>query len=251
MPAKHPTCASCPAFAKSAFHTLSPAGLEKLAAHKKSRQCARGTHFNIQDEPVDAVYCLAEGNAKVTRTGAQNKQSIVRIASPGELLGYRCVFSEKTFRATGTALEATTACTIDKDFLLALMEKEPALNREILERMGRDVAVVENHHHSFVQKDARERIAEALETLRRKCGVDTEQGWRLNIQLSRVDLANWVGVAKGTCIRCLSDLREEGVLEIVDRYIYLRDLPKLHRIAGLTEAAAKSARTRPESRAHT
>ena len=194
--------------------------------------------FNVRGQPADAAYCIGSGNAKVVQQSAQGgKESIVRIATPGEMLGYRCLFSEDAFRATGLALEPVGACRVDRALFLELIEKEPSFTRTILKRMGNHISEAENRHHSFVQRSSRERLAEALLLLKASCGTRVELGWQLNIHLTRMELASWIGVAKETVVRCLTDFREEGLISDPDSEDSLLIITHL---AGLEKAASLS-----------
>lgn len=227
-------CQNCPALAKSVFHGFSEKNLDLLANNKIGRSYERGDTFSVQGQAADVVYCIGSGNAKVTRASVRaQKQSIVRIAAAGDLLGYRCIFSEESFRATASALGTTFACKIDKNFIFQMMEDDPSFSRELLKRMGQEIANAENHHHSFCQKNVRERMAESLLLLKKKCGVQEGNTWRLDIQLTRSELSDWVGAAKETVIRCLSDFKEENLILQDDDCILILDADKLAEIAGL------------------
>ena len=97
----------------------------------------------------------------------------------------------------------------------------------MLNRMGREIAAAENHHHSFCKKNVRERVAEALLILKEKVGEKTDRGWKLNINLTRQEMANWVGTAKETLIRCLADFRAERLIEQSDDHIYIVSVERL------------------------
>ena len=203
-----------------------------MAENKTDLLHSKNESFNVQGEEVDSVFCLAAGSAKVARDSiSENRQSIVRIAAPGDLLGYRCIFSEEKFRATGIALEETRSCKISKEFILQLIENNSRLAKEMLKRMGQEIAAAENHHHSFCSKNVRERVAESLIILSQKNSIQTPRGIRIEIQLTRQEFANWVGTAKATLIRCLSDFKNENLIYLDEGYIVILNYRKLLEIA--------------------
>jgi CRP/FNR family transcriptional regulator len=51
------------------------------------------------------------------------------------------------------------------------------------------------------------------------------------INLSREDLANFVGTATETLIRLLKDFKEEGIISTETRKITILDVPKLLNVA--------------------
>jgi len=232
-------CIDCPAWKQSAFHALTPAELDALARSKTSRSYERGETFSEQGKPIGQVYCIARGSAKVTRTNRKqgetksesHRESLVRLARPGDLLGYRCIFSEETYRATAYALEPSAACTIDSSRIYELIRSNPEFTMELLKRMGREIASAENRHHSFCQRDSRERIAEALLLLMDSGDRRALRSSPVRIPLTRVELSNWVGVAKETVIRCLSDFKEEGLIRQDEDSLVILDPARLTGIA--------------------
>lgn len=218
------------------FRDLSADALQRLSRAKQPRLLSRHDRLNRHGEPAQEVYCLCSGFAKVVWQGEETRESIVRLAGPGDALGYRCIFSEERFRASGVALQPASACKIDRKVLIEFVNEEPAFARELLRRMGGHIAEAENRHHSFVQRNVRERLAESLLNLKKLCGVREERGWRLEIRLTRNELSAWIGAAKETVVRCLSDFREEGLIGDSDDervLLTILDLPGLEKTAAL------------------
>ena len=52
------------------------------------------------------------------------------------------------------------------------------------------------------------------------------------INLSREDLANFVGTATETLIRFLKEFKEEGLIEIQTRKVFILNSTKLHQLSG-------------------
>jgi CRP-like cAMP-binding protein len=233
-------CKNCPAFSRSAFASLSEKGLNQIDKEKKNLTYEKSQAFSEQGEKVDSVYCLQSGSAKVTWHGKNNRKSIVRLATSGDLLGYRCIFTESTYRATASALENSRACKIDKDLILKLIETEPKFAKELLVRMGREIARAENHHHAFVQNDSRERLAQALLQLYQYFGHFQNGKYIIQLPLTRLELSNWIGIAKETCIRQLSDFKSAGWIEWETKNIELKKIPALLQLAGEKKLEGRS-----------
>lgn len=226
-------CRNCPVWKQSLFSSLSNEALDDLSQSKISEIHKKGEHFFEKGEAANYIYCLKRGSAKVSLSPAHSEsESIVRIAGPGEVLGYRCIFSSSTFRGTTTALSESVSCRISTNAIIKLIEIESKFSLEVLRRMGLEIARAEQHLQSFCQKSVRERLAEALLILKDKFGEDTPHGWRINTQMTRTDLSNWIGAAKETIIRCLKDFTDERLIKKKNRSLYLKDLSALAEISG-------------------
>jgi CRP-like cAMP-binding protein len=206
--------------------------LNELQSGKSSFENGRGTYLNQKGQAADGAYCIAQGHSKIIWPEASGKESIVKIVSPGDMAGYRCLFSEDTFRATAVSLGNVKGCFIPKEYFHELLKKNHHFNSEILVRMGLEIKFSEQRLHSFCQKNVRERMAEALLVLKEQCGVEKDGKWILDIQLTREELSSWIGTAKETVVRCLSDMKEEKVIEQESSNIVLLNLKSLASIAG-------------------
>ena len=78
---------------------------------------------------------------------------------------------------------------------------------------------------NMAQKSVRERLAFTMLIL-----MDVFDNQPIN--LSREDLANFVGTATETLIRLLKDFKEEGIIEVRTRKIFVLDRQRLLKVAG-------------------
>lgn len=225
-------CRDCSAWSSSAFAFMSEAELNDLQEKKTGFQRKRGESLNRLGAQVDGAYCMARGFAKIIRLHDDDKECIIKLVSKGQLSGYRCLFSEDTFRATAVALGPVEGCYIPKDNFLELMKNDFSFNQEILKRMGQEIKLSEQRLFSFCQKSVRERMAESLLFLKEQCGVERDGKWILEIQFTREEMSFWIGTAKETVVRCLSDMKDEKVIEQYGQYIALIDIKALEKIAG-------------------
>lgn len=222
-------------WSKSAFSVLSSELQQHLRSNISCFEISRGSLLNKKGSPADGAYCILEGHAKITWPENGGRESIVKIVAPGDMTGYRCLFSEECFRATAVALGDIKGFFVGKDLFNYFLDNSKAFNKEILCRMGKEVRLSEQRLHSFCQKNVRERMAEALVLLKDICGVEINQGqWLLDINLSREELSSWIGTAKETAVRCLTDMKKEGVITPQNNFIIITNLSALKNIASLS-----------------
>ena len=81
----------------------------------------------------------------------------------------------------------------------------------------------------IAQKSVKARLAEILLLIASDFGVEEDGTLKLNV--TREDLSNFVGTATETLIRLLSDLKNEGLVEVKGRKIKLLNRDKLKKMA--------------------
>jgi CRP/FNR family transcriptional regulator len=108
---------------------------------------------------------------------------------------------------------------------MSMMDTNPMLRNGILKEISTELADRADFITNMAQKSVRERLAFALLML-----MDIYEDEPIN--LSREDMANFVGTATETLIRLLKELKTEGLIEIQTRKITVLDRKKLLDIAG-------------------
>jgi len=160
------------------------------------------------------------GKLKLYKTGVNGRLQIVRLASAGDLLGYRSLISDEPYSATAEVIDEAMVCFIDKTTFFDVLRRNPQLALEMMKKLCRELREAEDHVMDVAQKSTRERMAALLLTLKEAYGSPIlGGGFSLGIELSREEMAEMIGTTQETVIRLLSELRSQGVVEIVGRSI--------------------------------
>lgn len=230
------SCESCPTLNRSLFSEVKdPNTLRKLGRHKVCNQFKKGqVLFHEQGVPL-GLFCLRSGKVKIYKTGPDGREQIVRLASPGDLIGYRSFLGEDSYSASAAVFEDSIICFIDKDDFRDVLTTTPNFTYSLIQLLSHELREAEDMIRDMAQKSVRERLAEVLLVLEKKFGHDETMGNTLSAILSREELASFVGTATETLIRLLSDMKDEGLVETQGRRIRLVDTAKLSAIAGLED----------------
>jgi len=105
------------------------------------------------------------------------------------------------------------------------MDSNPVLRNGIIKELSKELSDRADFITNMAQKSVRERLAFTMIIL-----LDIYEKEPIN--LSREDLANFVGTATETLIRLLKDFKEEGIIEVHTRKISVLNKEKLFSIAG-------------------
>lgn len=226
-------CSQCEARGDSGFSVLNSVELAlfsslKTCNHYGSRQVV----FYEGNAPL-ALYCIQKGTVKLHRSAVDGRQQILHLAQPGELLGYSALLAGQTYPFTAETVDECDICVIDKTAFLRVLEKSPRLVRHLLENTCAELNAASVSTCNLAQKSVRERIAEALLLLAQSHGVREKKGVRLDISLSRQELADLAGTVLETGIRFLSEFREERLIEIKGRHITILDVDALMKVSGV------------------
>lgn len=231
----HPvSCESCQSRSRGIFCELSHANLEDVGRHKIMNAYKKGQTIFFQGNPPFGLFCVNSGKIKIASVGSDGKESIIRIAGAGDVLGHRSLFSHENYNATATVMEDATICFLDKRYVFELLKAQPSIALQLIQKLSKEMGAAEKRTASLSQKNVRERLAELFLNLMHSYGVEEGNRWRLNINLSRDEMASLVGTANETVIRFISQFEEEGILEKEGKTIYICDRKKLVEFANLS-----------------
>ena len=129
------------------------------------------------------------------------------------------LFAEEPYQGTAEALEDTEICCIDKNAFFPTLSKNPKLSLAIIKKLSQELRSAEDLATSIAQKSVRERMAELLLMMKQAYGKKTKNGILIDLQLSREEIAEMIGVTQETAIRLLSEFKEDGYIDVKDRDI--------------------------------
>jgi CRP/FNR family transcriptional regulator len=222
---KYITCSTCTGRKGSLLGVLCQDEIDHVNAHKYSKYYKKHQSLFLEGSFPRGVFCINEGMVKIFQRGDEGKEQIIHIAKSGEMVGFRSMFSETPYRVAAETLEESNICFISKEDFLNMMDSNPVLRNGIIKELSRELSDRADFITNMAQKSVRERLAFTMIIL-----LDIYEKEPIN--LSREDLANFVGTATETLIRLLKDFKEEGIIEVHTRKISVLNKEKLFFIAG-------------------
>ena len=159
--------------------------------------------FYQDNEPL-GLYTISTGLVKLEVTSEQGQNHTLRYLGPGSALGYRSLFAHEKYHATAMAVEKSEICFIPKTTVMEIFHQFPEAAIKILESLSKDLRVADEKWTNQMDKDASERIAEALLFLQENF---SHQNW------TRKEIAEWAGTTPETVIRTLAQFEKEGYID--------------------------------------
>jgi CRP/FNR family transcriptional regulator, polysaccharide utilization system transcription regulator len=181
------------------------------------------------DKPTGLIF-LAKGKVKIYKEGFGGREQIVRMAKPGEFIGFRALFASQNYMASAEAIEDAEIYTIKKEALFQALEENGKLGIKIIQSLASELGFSNTRTVSLTQKHIRGRLAESLLFLKDTYGYETD-GSTLRVYLSREDLANLSNMTTSNAIRTLSAFAQEKVIALDGRKIKILNHDKLQEIS--------------------
>lgn len=227
-----PECEHCYARLKSIFCDLNAAELQTLNAAKECGNYKKGQLIFHEGSLPHGVFCVNSGKIKISQTGDEGKEQIIRFSREGDVLGYRSLLSGDKYSSSATAIHDSNVCFIPRETFLSLLEGNSGLSRKLLVLLSNELKEAESKITHIAQKPVRERVAEALLCLKEAYGYEPD-GATINVSLTREEIANIVGTTPESAIRLLSEFRRDNIIDLKGKKITFLNLPMLVKTANI------------------
>ena len=226
---KDDRCENCLVRQLNALKSLNKDQLKRISDSKVSKSIKKGEAIFEEGEKLNGVFCVRNGVSKLSKMSDNGKDTIIKIATRGEVLGQRSVITEEKTNLSAVAVNDMDVCFIPKTYLLESINDNPGFAKAILLQMAKDLKFADNVIVNIAQKTVKQRLAEAILYLDENFGVDAE-GF-IAMTLTREDIANIVGTAKETCIRALTSFKKQNWIVTEGKRIKIEDHNALLKLA--------------------
>ncbi len=176
------------------------------------------------------LYILISGEVKVYKTLPNGKQQIHKLVQiPGDLIACEDLYLE-THGSSAEALNDVTVCYLKCDDLHKSIERHKEISDTLMRAMSRNLNFYIRHIANLGQKNALQRLASYLVYLNDAHQERHLKSCHLKDLLSRVELADMLGVTQRTLIRSIKQLESDGRINTSREGFFILDLPALKKI---------------------
>jgi CRP/FNR family transcriptional regulator len=185
-----------------------------------------GQHLYRTGDPGDALFAVRSGCLKTYCTTRDGDEQVLGFTLPGELVGLDGL-SNGYYMSNSIVLETASVCTLPYDQLEHLCHSLPALQRQVMRIVGKEVAVDHEMLMLLGKRSAEERLATFLVGLSARYKSRNLSATEFNLPMSRQDIGNHLGLAIETVSRLFAHFQEQELLTVSRRAVVLTDLEQL------------------------
>lgn len=217
------SCQNSDCFIKKHLHLEK---IQELADQKHTFPCKKGQQFIIENAPTQGLYFIQKGKVKILKTGIYGKEQIVRLATEGDIVGFRGFGTGNRYLIGAAALDDVVLCNFSNEIMQEILKTTPEFTYDMMLFYADELNKSETKIKKIAQMNVRERVVDTLLYLHKKFGQQNNQ---INISLSRKEIADFAGTTDEQVTRIYSSLKKEGLIEITNKKINILQLEKLQR----------------------
>src|SRR5688572_30132561 len=170
------------------------------------------------------LYYLVKGKVKGHKSHEDGKEYISNLYSDGDFIGYTALIEDVNYDDSATVLEDAEIMQIPKDDFLKMVYSDISIASKFIHIITQNVKEKEERLLNLAYSSLRKRVAKALVDIVSKFNLKEQTS---PIEISREDIAQYVGTATESLIRTLSDFKSEKLIEIKSGKIIVNNIDKL------------------------
>lgn len=198
--------------------------LEKVA---QRRRLERGEVVFRLGDLGTSMYVIIRGKIGMTRPAGADRDSLLSVLGPGDLLGELTLFDPAPRKATATALTDLELAEFTASAVRHWLQEEPDAAWHFLQLLARRVRRINDALENLLHGHIPHRVARMLLDLAAKFGTPTSEGVRVDHGLTQEQLAHYVGASRESVNKSLSELASRGVVRLEPRCLVILDITKL------------------------
>jgi CRP/FNR family transcriptional regulator, anaerobic regulatory protein len=223
-------CSTCEARAVSVCSAIPDGDLARLATIMVTTEVAAGQGFIDEGEPASCFFNVTVGTAKLFKLLPDGRRQITGFVGPGQFLGLAV---SDTYAFSAEAIEHVRYCRFPRSALRTVLDDFPQMGKLLIEVASNELVAAQEQMLLLGRKTARERLASFLlaQSLQgMPCGHSRR---RFRLPMTRVDIADYLGLTIETVSRTLTRLRAEGLIDIASQTgLEISDPVGLESVAG-------------------
>lgn len=173
------------------------------------------------------VYFIESGKVKTVLLSNDGKELMTGLYGEGDIFGHIAMLEEAEYTESAIAVEPVRLYALNKADFFSLLGTHPGASAKFIRIMASQLVEAEDKLLRLAYDSVRKRVAEALVEVYRTYSLSNG---KKEIEISRQELASYVGTATETVIRTLSSFKQEGLINIVQSNIVIKDLAGLIRM---------------------
>lgn len=216
----HVGCDGCLARHLSVCASLPQEETRDLEAAAGKLSLPAGTTLAHEGAPRREVYTVTSGMLRQVRVLADGRRLVAAFLQAGDFIG---LTGSLTHRHTIEAITDTALCAFPLQGMRALCERHPELSSGVLDRAFNALDASESNHMALARMTPLERLAGFLLDMAARQQQRGGAQDRVDLPMTRADIADHLGLTVETVSRSFTRLRREEFVHFDDpRHIELR-----------------------------
>lgn len=192
---------------------------------KEVKKFKKKEYVYLEGHRASHLFYIHKGSVKTFKLHEEGKELITDIYNEGSFFGYYPLLTDTLYQDYAECLEKTELILIPKTDFTQLIYNNIDIARQFIKRLTNDIVEKENQLLHMAYDTLRQRVIRTLKDLYYK--FKEESSDEVRIRLTREEISKFIGTARESFIRIMSELKDSGLIEIIDGDIVITNIQKI------------------------
>jgi CRP/FNR family transcriptional regulator len=223
-----------------------PASLASVFSDRPTERLCSGATLFWEGDDAGHVFEVVEGVLRIVKIIGDGRRAITGFLYAGDLVG---VSMRDIYLYSAEAVSAVKVRRFVRSSFQEAINLSAELRPQLFARLCDEMAAAQDQMVLLSRKNAEERLSTFLLCLSRRCSLDSSLSPEIELPMTRLDIADYLGLTIETVSRTFSNLISRGIVAQVGRHkIKIEKPDTLLRLAGNGDNVEIAANVRPYTR---
>lgn len=199
--------------------------ISKIINYKKNE-----TIF-MEGDPYKGFYILLNGSVKIYKISFEGKESILHLIKPFESFGDVPLFEGGNYPVNAQIISDSVLVFIPHKEFIQLIKNNSTICFNMLVGFAKKMRRLTQKVEELSTKEVSNRFARYLLEEIKKAGTDNLPEPFIRINISKKNIASYIGTITDTLSRLLKKLQKEKIIRVAGKSIFILDLDKVKTLA--------------------
>ncbi len=201
---------------------------QKILQDLTETQYGKGDYIFREGDQAEYFHIVKEGTVKCVKSSADGKECTLKMLRPGDLFCCEAaVFEGGRHPGTAQPMGNVSILRVSKKAYFEMLHCNPDAAIEVIKYLGNRLNEAQEKTKVLALDRADQRLALLFVGLAERTGKKEANGIRLDVRLTRQDMADMVGVTTETAIRIMARFKRDRLVSGTANRLVIRDLPRL------------------------
>lgn len=213
--------------------TISPSSLRAEFLTRPTILYRAGQTIYWEGDEANSVFLVAMGVLRISRCLVDGRRGVIGFLFPDEMLG---LSARGKHAYTAEAITDCYVRALSREKVNSLLAETPNLREELITVLCEEISRTQTHLMVLSQRCAEERVANFILEVAAKSGHKLGSRVEIKIPMSRLDVADYLGLTVETVCRAFAKLKKANYIRTIGRGVVT-----IERMADLRDFACADA----------
>jgi len=213
------------------FSELSVEQLREISSASSIKKISKNEFIFFEGDTYTGFYILLKGVVKIFKLSSEGKETVVHIIKPFAAFADILLFEGGHYPVSAQALEESMALFISREGFIELLRKNHEISLKMLAGFAKRLRSLVSQIEDLQSKEVPNRLAKYILTEIKNSGTEKLPEPFIKLSVPKSTIAGYLGTITETLSRALKKLKDERIIRVDSKKIFVTDLKRLKELA--------------------